>query len=152
MENYLKLQPAKGKYLKLTSNGKTYEIFKVDPRTNEFGTRIGRQEAILLLENFPNLISLVQQVKDGKIVSQISKQEIAEIRQNQFNRQLGLKTTATAPAGDGKAYDAEISELKGLLAQQSELIKSQAEAIESLKGQIEAMASDETPTPQGGAD
>lgn len=133
MEKYLKLQPTKGKYVKISSNGTTYEIFMVDPRTNERGTRVARMEAIELLELYPQLITLVQQVKDGKIVKQISDEEVAQVRQNQFNRKLGLFSENSE---ERETSSVENNELKKLIQSQSKLIEEQAKAIKTLQNQM----------------
>jgi len=131
MDNYLKLQPVKGKYLKITWEGKVYEIYKVDPRTNEFGTRVSRQDAIMLLETCPGLITLVQQIKDGKIVKQISDDEIARIHQNQLDRKLGMAPTESVPENS-----AGNPELEKLVKSQSKMIEEQAKAIKILQDQL----------------
>lgn len=134
MENYLKLQPTKGKYIKISCNGKTYEIFKVDPRTTEFGTRIARPEAILLIESYPNLVTLVQQVKDGKLVKQITDEEIAQIQQNQLDRKLGMAVETTT-VSETKSSGSDAALLK-LVESQSKMIEDQAKAIAALQDQM----------------
>lgn len=133
MENYLKLQPTKGKYVKISSpSGSTFEIFMVDPRTNERGTRVSRAQAIELLESYPHLVTLVQQVKDGKIVKQISDDEIAQVHQNQLNRKLGLSDEESKEVSSSS----ENTELKELVKSQSKMIEEQAKAIKTLQDQM----------------
>jgi len=89
----LKLMPVIGKYVSVSVEGRRYEIFSVDPATNEQGTSIPASDAKMILAMNPTVASLVPEFDSkGNRVSPLSEEE-----QLSLERALNLSAQRIAP-------------------------------------------------------
>lgn len=130
MENRkIRLQPIQGKFLQTRVNNHDINIWLVDPKTNQQGSEVDRDDAIAILA-FRHPVATVAQIKgkDGKYIKQLTDDDMAAIQE--------LKNHPIAePVGSVKSEDN--STLTELVKTQGELLKSQAELMKSMKAEID---------------
>jgi len=127
----IKLQPTTGKFLQTTVNGRTVNVFLVDPKTNTDGTDVPYEDAMKILA-YRIPVAKVAQIKDkktGKYVEQLTDEDRAYIAKL---REEGVSSVATA---------ADESSVKSLIETQTELLKTQAKMMEKMQAEIDALKS-----------
>ena len=76
----IRLQPSSGKFLQTSVDGRTINIFLVDPKTNIQGTEVNYDDAIRILA-FKNPVAIPVPIKgkDGKYIRQLNDEDLAAI-------------------------------------------------------------------------
>jgi len=129
MENRkIRLQPIQGKFLQTRVNNHDVNVWLVDPKTNQQGTEVDRDDAIAILA-FRHPVATVAQIKgkDGKYIKQLTDEDMEAIQE--------LKNHPTAAPIESSSKDD--STLAELVKTQGELLKSQAELMKTMKAEID---------------
>lgn len=126
----LRVQPIYGKFLSSTVNGKTIKVWLVDPVTGEQGTVLPYDDAVALL-TLRNPVACLAQVKgkDGKIVQQMTDEELKSLTALKEQVMAGVQPTVSSS-------NEENSALKALVETQAALLKSQESEIENMKNEF----------------
>lgn len=128
----LRLVPVTGKYCQCSVAGKTFEIWRQLNGVKELGTAIDYEDAVVLLQLQPPVVSLVPKIENGKFVSELKASDLAAIKEAQAVGQSRISNAfnnrASAPESSGmvSAQKEEIAILKETI----ELQKQQNEAYQ----------------------
>lgn len=139
----IRLIPLFGKYASVDYDGKTYEIWKVNPTDNQAGTPIAHAIAISLLKLTPQAVTVLPLIKDGKAVAQLSDTEVKAIADAHANAPSVLQNRVAADepvkATDTSALSALITQQSKTLEEAMKTIQSQNEKITSLSETVSAL-------------
>lgn len=128
MENRkIRLQPIQGKFLQTRVNNHDVNVWLVDPKTNQQGTEVDRDDAIAILA-FRHPVATVAQIKgkDGKYIKQLTNEDMEAIQE--------LKNHPTAAPIESSKDDSNLSEL---VKAQGKLLETQSELMKSMKAEID---------------
>lgn len=111
----LLLVPASGKYSNVNLGNKTYEIWRTNPRTGTLGTEVEYSVAVDLLSLQPPVVTLVPQVKGGKMELPFTEEDADRIRVAQQTgasqiRQTQVSAQASAQAQPTVRFDSSVVE------------------------------------------
>ena len=111
----LLLVPASGKYSNVNLGNKTYEIWRTNPRTGTLGTEVEYSVAVDLLSLQPPVVTLVPQVKGGKMELPFTEEDADRIRVAQQTgasqiRQTQVSAQASAQAQPTMRFDSSVVE------------------------------------------
>ena len=127
MSRKIKVQPIKGKFVSVTSNGRTIRIYLVDPNTMEHGTEVSYEDAIALLALRHPVVCLAQiKGEDGKFIKQFTDEDWKKVNE--------LKDDTANQIAEGKRTETVVSD-----SSTEDLIKAQAKLIKSQNDQLEMM-------------
>ena len=129
MARTLRLQPISGKFLQTDVNGKTINIWLVNPTDMLQGTEVDYESALRILA-FRHPVATITPVKgkDGKFIEQLTdedKQKIEEYKKSAY-------TSNVQP-------DSEAGNLQKLMETQAMLLESQGELIKQMKAEIDGI-------------
>lgn len=130
MENRkIRLQPIQGKFLQTRVNNHDVNVWLVDPKTNQQGTEVDRDDAIAILA-FRHPVATVAQIKgkDGKYIKQLTNEDMEAIQE--------LKNHPTAAPIESSSSKDD-SNLVELVKTQGKLLESQAELMKTMKAEID---------------
>jgi len=130
MEKTIRLQPSTGKFLQTSLDGRTINIWLVDPKTNQQGTDVAYKDAVRILA-FKHPVATVTPIKgeDGKFIEILTDEDKAEIEKI---KKEGWKEAVSTVAPD-------TASLAGVVQQQNEVIKTQMEFMTEMQKQMNAM-------------
>jgi hypothetical protein len=134
----LLVMPIRGKYCELFYNGRYYKIWKVHPGTpDKFGTLVPYEVALYYLCKVPTVISEVTSIKDGKLISGLTDEDMERVRESRasgfsavknYNKYIGSIGFDDSGNTDKALTDAlklvsdQAAENKKLLEQQAALV------------------------------
>lgn len=129
----LLIQPIQGKFVQSTINGKIVRVWLVNPDTNEQGTEVAYNDAIMMLA-YPHPIVCAAQIKgkDGKYVKILDEDDLAAIEQKKSDYANGVTSVESAPSTSNSA-------LEKLVDTQSKLIESQAAQLSQMQNSFAKM-------------
>ena len=131
MGKTIRLQPMSGKFLQTSVNGKTINIFLVDPKDNKQGSEVDYEDAMRILA-FKHPVATPVPVKDkkGKFVSVLTdedKKKIAEYKANPVNQTV---------ANNVNNSSSDTAVLTKIVENQSDILKAQTEMLAQMKQEI----------------
>lgn len=141
----LKLVPANGKYANISLGNKSYEIWKVNPRTGQEGTEVEYSVAVDLLALQPPVVSLIPEIKDGKRVAPFTQEDADRIKAAQQTGASQIRSSgAKAPVYrfDTSVVEA-LNESQSRVQEQEEALASMARENAQLRQQLEKGAAKE---------
>lgn len=126
----IRLQPSSGKFLQTSVDGRTINIFLVDPKTNIQGTEVNYDDAIRILA-FKNPVAIPVPIKgkDGKYIRQLNDEDLAAIEDIKNN---GYKESTAIVSSDNSA-------LETVVASQNDVIKAQMDFMTQMKKDMDAL-------------
>lgn len=135
MGRTLRLQPATGKFLQTSLDGRLINIWLVDPKTNIQGTEVNYEDAIRILA-FRHPVANVTPIKgsNGKYIQQLTNEDKARIEKI---KEEGYKETTAIVSSDNSA-------LEKVVEQQNEVIKAQMDFMTQMKKDMDSMKSEIT--------
>lgn len=136
----IRVQPIQGKFVSVTSNGKTIRIWLVDPYTLEQGTEVSYDDAITLLSlRHPVVCPAQIKGKDGKYIEQLTEEDwkkVQEMHDNVLNKiSANTLQETTVVTSDNSA-------LEKLIETQAKLIETQTKQLEEMQKNFASMMKD----------
>ena len=130
MARTIRVQPIQGKFVSVTSNGKTIKIYLVDPMTMKQGTEVSYEDAITLLALRHPVVCLSQEKdKNGKFIEQFTEEDwkYVEKKHNEVMNKIATNTLQ-----ETQTVSSDNSALEKLVETQAKLIEAQNKQLEQM--------------------
>lgn len=135
MDN-IRIKPISVKYVSTSVGERKYEIWEFNPYTNEEGTLVPYDDAIKILTNIPNLVTICSTKVDGKVVSSVSEDVQNEIARKVQEKRMGIGTHISIPS-DEPTHSS--SALEAVIKSQATIIENQTSQMTELQKQMAEM-------------